>query len=324
MPGRIIQGIKKAGTMNPVIILDEIDKLGHDFRGDPSSAVLEVLDPEQNSTFNDHYLDIDFDLSQVMFITTANVASNIQSALLDRMEIINLPGYLEHDKLEIARKHLLPKLYESHGLTPSRIKFKADAILEIIRKYTAESGVRQLEQQLAAVCRKIARMEVDARSAGKRKSSITINMERIHEFLGVEKYRDRDLDKHDKIGSINGLAWTSTGGSILQIDVAVVKGKSKFTLTGQLGDVMKESAQAALTYIRSRAEELRIADDYFDNHEFHLHIPEGAIPKDGPSAGMAMALAIMSFDYAPAGSPRCGHDRGNNPPGRGVCHRRTQ
>ena len=184
MPGRIIQGIKKAGTMNPVIILDEIDKLGHDFRGDPSSAVLEVLDPEQNSTFNDHYLDIDFDLSQVMFITTANVASNIQSALLDRMEIINLPGYLEHDKLEIARKHLLPKLYESHGLTPSRIKFKADAILEIIRKYTAESGVRQLEQQLAAVCRKIARMEVDARSAGKRKSSITINMERIHEFSG--------------------------------------------------------------------------------------------------------------------------------------------
>ncbi|KPP98549.1 MAG: endopeptidase La [Bacteroidetes bacterium HLUCCA01] len=295
MPGRIIQGIKKAGTMNPVIILDEIDKLGHDFRGDPSSAVLEVLDPEQNSTFNDHYLDIDFDLSQVMFITTANVASNIQSALLDRMEIINLPGYLEHDKLEIARKHLLPKLYESHGLTPSRIKFKADAILEIIRKYTAESGVRQLEQQLAAVCRKIARMEVDARSAGKRKSSITINMERIHEFLGVEKYRDRDLDKHDKIGSINGLAWTSTGGSILQIDVAVVKGKSKFTLTGQLGDVMKESAQAALTYIRSRAEELGIADDYFDNHEFHLHIPEGAIPKDGPSAGMAMALAIMSL-----------------------------
>lgn len=295
MPGRIIQGIKKAGTMNPVIILDEIDKLGHDFRGDPSSAVLEVLDPEQNSTFNDHYLDIDFDLSQVMFITTANVASNIQSALLDRMEIINLPGYLEHDKLEISRKHLLPKLYESHGLTPSRIRFKADAILEIIRKYTAESGVRQLEQQLAAVCRKIARMEVDARSAGKRKSSITINTDRVHEFLGVEKYRDRDLDKHDKIGSVNGLAWTSTGGSILQIDVAVVKGKSKFTLTGQLGDVMKESAQAALTYIRSRAEEFGIADDYFDNHEFHLHIPEGAIPKDGPSAGMAMALAIMSL-----------------------------
>ncbi|MCH8495264.1 MAG: endopeptidase La [Balneolales bacterium] len=295
MPGRIIQGIKKAGTMNPVVILDEIDKLGHDFRGDPSSAILEVLDPEQNSTFNDHYLDIDFDLSQVMFITTANVASSIQPALLDRMEVINLPGYLEHDKLEISKKHLLPKLYETHGLTPSRIKFKDDAILEIIRKYTAESGVRQLEQQLAAVCRKIARIEVDNRKQEKRKSSVTVNMDRVHEFLGVEKYRDRDLDKHDKIGSVNGLAWTSTGGSILQIDVAVVKGKAKFTLTGQLGDVMKESAQAALTYIRSHATEFNIADDYFDTHEFHLHIPEGAIPKDGPSAGMAMALAILSL-----------------------------
>lgn len=295
MPGRIIQGIKKAGTMNPVIILDEIDKLGHDFRGDPSSAVLEVLDPEQNATFNDHYLDIDFDLSQVMFITTANVASNIQPALLDRMEIINLPGYLEHDKLEIARRHLLPKLFESHGLTPSRITFKDDALLEVIRKYTAESGVRQLEQQLAAICRKIARLEVKSRKEGKRKSSVTINTDRVHEFLGVERYRDRDLDKHDKVGSVNGLAWTSTGGSILQIDVAVVKGKSRFTLTGQLGDVMKESAQAALTYIRSRAETFGVAEDYFDTHEFHLHIPEGAIPKDGPSAGMAMALAIMSL-----------------------------
>jgi ATP-dependent Lon protease len=295
MPGRIIQGIKKAGTMNPVIILDEIDKLGHDFRGDPSSAVLEVLDPEQNSAFNDHYLDIDFDLSQVMFITTANVASNIQPALLDRMEIINLPGYLEHDKMEIARKHLLPKLFESHGLTPSRIKFKVDAIFEVIRKYTAESGVRQLEQQLAAVCRKIARIEVDARKAGKRKSTVTVNVERVHEFLGVERYRDRDLDKRDKIGSVNGLAWTSTGGSILQIDVAVVKGKSRFTLTGQLGDVMKESAQAALTYVRSHSSELGVGDDYFETHEFHLHIPEGAIPKDGPSAGMAMALALMSL-----------------------------
>lgn len=295
MPGRIVQGIKKAGTMNPVIILDEIDKLGHDFRGDPSSAVLEVLDPEQNSTFNDHYLDIDFDLSQVMFITTANVASNIQPALLDRMEIINLPGYLEHDKLEISRKHLLPKLYASHGLTPSRIRFKDDAILEVIRKYTAESGVRQLEQQLSAVCRKIARHEVALRKEGKRRSSITINKAKIADYLGVEKYRDRDLDKHDKIGSVNGLAWTSTGGSILQIDVAVVKGKSRFTLTGKLGDVMKESAQAALTYIRSHAAEYGVPDDYFDQHEFHLHIPEGAIPKDGPSAGMAMALAIMSL-----------------------------
>jgi ATP-dependent Lon protease len=295
MPGRIIQGIKKAGTMNPVIILDEIDKLSHDFRGDPSSAVLEVLDPEQNYSFNDHYLDLDFDLSQVMFITTANVASSIQPALLDRMEIINLPGYLEHDKLEIARRHLLPKLLSSHGLKEQRIKITDDAILEVVRKYTAESGVRQLEQQLASICRKLARIQVNKKADGKRESNIKVDTKKIHELLGVERYRDRDLDKHDKVGSINGLAWTSTGGSILQIDVAVVKGKAKFTLTGQLGDVMKESAQAALTYIRSNATVFEIDENYFENHEFHLHIPEGAIPKDGPSAGMAMALAILSL-----------------------------
>jgi ATP-dependent Lon protease len=295
MPGRIIQGIKKAGTMNPVIILDEIDKLSHDFRGDPSSAVLEVLDPEQNNTFNDHYLDIDFDLSQVMFITTANVASNIQPALLDRMEIINLPGYLEHDKFEIARRHLLPKLYSSHGLDANRIDIREDAVFEVIRKYTAEAGVRQLEQQLAGVCRKLARIEVDARAAKKRKSKIVVTVDKVHQFLGVERYRDRDLDQRDKIGSINGLAWTSTGGSVLQIDVAVVKGKSRFTLTGKLGDVMKESAQAALTYIRANAADFQVPDDYFETHEFHLHIPEGAIPKDGPSAGLAMALAILSL-----------------------------
>lgn len=295
MPGRIIQGIKKAGTMNPVIILDEIDKLSHDFRGDPSSAVLEVLDPEQNNTFNDHYLDIDFDLSQVMFITTANVASNIQPALLDRMEIINLPGYLEHDKLEIARRHLLPKLYTSHGLDSARIEMSEAAIFEVIRKYTAEAGVRQLEQQLAGICRKLARIEVDARAAKKRKSRMAVSVEKVHQYLGVERYRDRDLDQRDKIGSINGLAWTSTGGSVLQIDVAVVKGKSRFTLTGKLGDVMKESAQAALTYIRANASDYGVPDDYFEHHEFHLHIPEGGIPKDGPSAGLAMALAILSL-----------------------------
>ncbi len=295
MPGRIIQGIKKAGTMNPVIILDEIDKLSHDFRGDPSSAVLEVLDPEQNYSFNDHYLDVDFDLSQVMFITTANVASNIQPALLDRMEIINLPGYLEHDKLEISKRHLLPKLFESHGLEPKRVSISDEAILEVIRKYTAEAGVRQLEQQLASVCRKVARKMVDARAEGTKLSKIKLDVPKVRELLGVERYRDRDLDKHDKIGSINGLAWTSTGGSILQIDASVLKGKSKLTLTGQLGDVMKESAQAALTYIRANAVQFGLPDDYFETHEFHIHIPEGAIPKDGPSAGMAMALALMSL-----------------------------
>lgn len=295
MPGRIIQSIKKAGTMNPVIILDEIDKLSHDFRGDPSSAVLEVLDPEQNDTFNDHYLDVDFDLSNVMFITTANVASNIQPALLDRMEVINLPGYLEHDKLEISRHHMIPKLLKAHGLTAKKVVFKDDAVLEIIRKYTVEAGVRQLEQQIASVLRKVAKQEVSLRAKGETSKKRTIMLADVPGLLGVEKYRDRDLDKRDKIGSVNGLAWTSTGGSILQIDVAVMKGKAKLTLTGQLGDVMKESAQAALTFIRSNAEPFGIPADYFETHEFHLHIPEGAIPKDGPSAGLAMALAILSI-----------------------------
>lgn len=295
MPGRIIQAIKKAGTMNPVIILDEIDKVGQDFRGDPSSAILEVLDPEQNNTFHDNYLDLDFDLSQVMFITTANVASQIQPALLDRMEIINLPGYLEHDKLEIAKRHLIPKQLKAHGLLPSRVKFRDEAIMEIIRKYTAEAGVRGMEQQVAAICRKIARQIVERRAYGKKLTRATINVKKVHKLLGVEKFKDRELDKNDKIGSVNGLAWTSTGGTVLQIDVAKMYGKNKFILTGQLGNVMKESAQAALTYIRSNSDDLEIDKDFFEKNELHIHIPEGAIPKDGPSAGMAMAIAMISL-----------------------------
>lgn len=293
MPGRIIQGMKKAGTVNPVIILDEIDKVGHDFRGDPSSAILEVLDPEQNNTFSDHYLDVDYDLSKVMFIATANVASSIQPALLDRMEVINLPGYLEHDKVEIARKHLIPKLLKSHGLKKKDVKFEKAAVLHIIRNYTSEAGVRVLEQQLAAVCRKIARKLVEA-GKDATKEPFAVTQANVPELLGVEKYRDRLLDKMDKIGSVNGLAWTSTGGAILQIDVAVVQGKSNFKLTGQLGDVMKESAQAALTYIRAKADVYEIDPAFFEKHEIHIHIPEGAIPKDGPSAGMAMTLAMLS------------------------------
>jgi ATP-dependent Lon protease len=295
MPGRIVQAVRKAGTMNPVIILDEIDKVGQDFRGDPSSAILEVLDPEQNYAFNDNYLDLDFDLSQVMFITTANVASQIQPPLLDRMEIINLPGYLEHEKLEIAKRHLIPKQLKTHGLLPSRVKFKDEAILEIIRKYTAEAGVRSLEQQIASVCRKIARQVVERKSTEKKLTSATINVKKVHELLGVEKFRDRDLDKRDKTGSVNGLAWTSTGGTILQIDVAKMPGKNKFLLTGQLGDVMKESAQAALTYIRSNSDKLGIEGDFFEKNELHIHLPEGAIPKDGPSAGLAMTIAMISL-----------------------------
>ena len=295
MPGRIIQSLKRAGSMNPVVILDEIDKVGSDHRGDPSSAILEVLDPEQNYAFNDHYLEIDFDLSQIMFITTANVASNIQPALLDRMELINLPGYLEHDKLEIAKQHLIPKQLKAHGLQSSKVKFKDEAIYEIIRKYTAESGVRNLEQQIAAVCRKVAKKVVERKRRDKKLTQFTVNEKRVRELLGVEKYRDRSPDKKSKIGSVQGLAWTSTGGTILQIDVAKMAGKNKFLLTGQLGDVMKESAQAALTYIRSHAMEYGIDPTFFDKNELHIHIPEGAIPKDGPSAGMAMALALISL-----------------------------
>ncbi len=295
MPGRIIQAMKKAGVMNPVIILDEIDKVGHDFRGDPSSAILEVLDPEQNNTFNDHYLDVDFDLSQVIFITTANVASQIQPALFDRMEIINLPGYLEHDKLEIARQHLVPRQLKAHGLTPSRVTFKEEAITEIIRSYTNEAGVRNLEQQLASICRKVARKTVSLKREKKQPPRLTINKNRVHELLGVEKFRDHTLERRDKTGSVNGLAWTSTGGTILQIDVAMMPGKNNLQLTGHLGDVMKESAQAALTYVRANSELLNISGDFFEKHELHIHIPEGAIPKDGPSAGLAMAVAIISL-----------------------------
>lgn len=295
MPGRIIQAIKKAGTMNPVIILDEIDKLGHDLRGDPSSAVLEVLDPEQNNTFNDHYMDLDFDLSQVMFITTANIASDIQPALLDRMETIPLHGYLEYDKIEIAKRHLIPRLLKSHGLTPSRVHFKDDAIRLVIQSYTAEAGVRVLEQKLAALCRKVAKQFVELKKQDKKITRITINQKRVREFLGVEKFKERTLEKRDKVGSVNGLAWTSTGGSILQLDVARMYGKNKLLLTGKLGDVMKESAQAALTYVRSNAEDFRLPENFFEKNEIHVHIPEGAIPKDGPSAGMGIALAMISL-----------------------------
>ncbi len=295
MPGRIIQAIKKAGTMNPVIILDEIDKLGRDLRGDPSSAVLEVLDPEQNDTFNDHYMDLDFDLSQVMFITTANVASHIQPALLDRMEVIPLHGYLEHDKIEIAKRHLLPKLLKSHGLVPSRVHFRDEAIRLVIQKHTSEAGVRVLEQNLSSICRKVAKRIVQEQKEGKRISRITINPKRVREFLGVEKYKDRELEKIDKVGSVNGLAWTNTGGSILNLDVARMFGKNKLLMTGQLGDVMKESAQAALTYIRSHAADFDLPEDFFEKNEIHVHIPEGAIPKDGPSAGMGIALAMISL-----------------------------
>jgi ATP-dependent Lon protease len=296
MPGKILQSMKKAGTINPVMLLDEIDKMSMDFRGDPSSAMLEVLDPEQNSTFNDHYLEVDYDLSQVMFITTANVRYNIPLPLQDRMEIIDLSGYLEHDKLEIARRHLIPKQLEAHGLTNKNVLITDKAIMKIITEYTREAGVRNLERELASVCRKMAR-DIVVKESSKRKGNnnkYLIDENKVEEYLKIPRYRYQRHSKENIVGSVTGLAWTSVGGEILSVDVTIMSGSEKLTLTGQLGNVMKESAQAALSYIRSRAKELKLDVNFFKGKEVHIHLPEGAIPKDGPSAGITMAMALYS------------------------------
>jgi ATP-dependent Lon protease len=297
MPGKIIQSMKKAGSMNPVMLLDEIDKMSMDFRGDPSSAMLEVLDPEQNHTFNDHYLEVDYDLSQVMFITTANVRYNIPLPLQDRMEIIELPGYLEHDKIEIAKRHIIPKQFEAHGLTGKNVLIEDEAIRKIITEYTREAGVRNLERELASVCRKVARdIVVKGTTNGKSKTKhkYAVDRDKIEEYLKVPRYRYQRHNKEKKIGSVTGLAWTSVGGEILTVDVTVMNGSEKLTLTGQLGNVMKESAQAALSYLRSKAASLNLNPDFFKGKEVHIHLPEGAIPKDGPSAGITMGMALLS------------------------------
>ncbi|MCL6575601.1 endopeptidase La [Kyrpidia sp.] len=288
LPGRIIQGMKQAGEMDPVFLLDEIDKMSHDFRGDPASALLEVLDPEQNHTFSDHYIEVPYDLSRVLFITTANVAYTIPQPLLDRMEVIHLPGYTEVEKLRIAKGYLVPKQLEAHGLTRDQLSISDETLLKIIRSYTREAGVRNLEREIAAVCRKAARMIVD----GKKKVSVTKS--RLQAFLGPERFRFGTAEETDQVGVATGLAWTEAGGDTLSIEVAVVPGKGKLTLTGQLGDVMKESAQAAFSYIRSRARQLQIPPGFPDEYDVHIHVPEGAIPKDGPSAGITMATALVS------------------------------
>lgn len=289
MPGRIIQGMKTAGTINPVILLDEIDKMAADFRGDPSSALLEVLDPEQNNTFSDHFVELPFDLSNVMFVTTANVVHNIPRPLLDRMEMLFIPGYTELEKLQIASRYLLPKQKKNHGLTDEQLTIEEDSLLLIVREYTRESGVRNLEQQIAALCRKAAKQIVS-----KEKEAVTILPGDIKDYLGVSKYRYGMAELEDQIGTVTGLAWTEVGGDTLLIEVTVVQGTGKLTLTGQLGDVMKESAQAAFSYTRSKAEELGLQPDFYEKIDIHIHIPEGAIPKDGPSAGITIATALIS------------------------------
>jgi ATP-dependent Lon protease len=290
LPGQIIQHMKRAGTKNPVFLLDEVDKMASDFRGDPASALLEVLDPEQNSTFQDHYLDVDYDLSQVLFVATANVMHTVPAALQDRMEVLRLQGYTEQEKLEIARQYLVKKQREQTGLSEKNLVFKDDAIVEIIRCYTREAGVRNLEREIGNICRKVARRVVK----GGKKHKEEISAANISEFLGVAKFRDSEVHEKSEVGLVTGLAWTEVGGSILTTEVQVLDGKGKMTITGQLGDVMQESAQAALSYIRGRAQALGLSREFYRNVDLHLHVPEGAIPKDGPSAGITMATALAS------------------------------
>jgi len=289
LPGRILQGMKQATVRNPVFLLDEIDKMANDFRGDPASAMLEVLDPEQNYAFSDHYLEIPFDLSNVMFITTANDVSMIPGPLYDRMEIIRIPGYTELEKLEIAKRHLLPKQKAAHALTGDKIRVSDDVLLDVIRYYTRESGVRQLDRLLAAVTRKGARL-----IAGGTRKRVMVNSGTLEEFLGPKIFHYGMVEDEDQVGVVNGLAWTPVGGDTLTIEVSKVPGTGKVVLTGSLGDVMKESAQTALSYVRSRSLQLGIAKDSFEDSDIHIHVPEGATPKDGPSAGVTMATAIAS------------------------------
>jgi ATP-dependent Lon protease len=289
MPGRIVQAVQQAGTNNPLIMLDEIDKVGADFRGDPSSALLEVLDPEQNNSFRDNYLGVTFDLSNVIFMTTANILDTVQSALRDRMEVIRLAGYTEEEKLEIARRHLLTKQMDENGITARDLNISRTALTAMIQRYTHEAGLRQLEREIGSICRKVAR-----RLGEGHKGAVRVSANNLHEFLGPPKIIPEEVLKKDQIGVATGLAWTAVGGDVLFVEALRMKGKGNLVLTGQLGEVMRESAQAAYSYAKSRARELQIDPDDFSTFDMHIHIPEGAIPKDGPSAGITLATALVS------------------------------
>ncbi len=305
LPGQVIQMMKKAGVRNPVFMLDEIDKMSTDFRGDPSAALLEVLDPEQNYMFQDHYLDVEYDLSQVFFIATANVMHTIPAALQDRMEVIRLSGYTEIEKMEIAKRFLVPKQLKGTGLTAEQIQFEDSGIQELVQHYTREAGVRNLEREVGNVCRKVARVIVNAQSekgldkdgdkpSKKKPAKATITPDKVNQLLGPQKYREQAAEKKNEVGATVGLAWTEVGGSILTTEAAIMEGRGKLTLTGKLGDVMQESAQAAMSYVRSRAHALGLPRDFYRYMDVHLHVPEGAIPKDGPSAGITIATSIIS------------------------------
>jgi len=289
LPGRIIQGMKQAGTKNPVFMLDELDKLGYDYKGDPSAALLEVLDPQQNNAFSDHYVNLPYDLSNVLFVATANHSDPIPSALYDRMEVINIPGYTEEEKLEIAKKYLVPRQLKDNGLKAKHIAFEDEALKELIAKYTREAGLRNLEREIGTVCRKVARKIAEGSNRQMKITPTTLTT-----YLGAAKFlRDDEMDKNE-VGVVNGLAWTSVGGEVLHIEATTMQGKGGLALTGQLGDVMKESVQAALAYIRSHGSDFHIAPDWFQENEIHVHVPAGAVPKDGPSAGCAMVTALVS------------------------------